>query len=159
MGNTGWRWTDSKFFNSFRNSLNVRQNNETSTCLGLICCRCCGVLAASYELVRVTINLKGINYVYFRYLISFSWRDLPCSVEKGSSYWAFALWRVVEVEIKVPVSMCSFPVNVGSNGSIGIPCRLRVKKCDRSVSVFFYSEFDVLVDGVKTGMELCEVTA
>lgn len=58
--------------------------------------------------------------------------------------------------MKVLVSMCRFPVNNGSSGSIGIPGCLLVDKCDNSVSLFLYSGFDVSVDGVKMGIEFCE---
>ena len=59
--------------------------------------------------------------------------------------------------MKVLVSMCGFPVNVGLNCSIGIPGCLRVEKCNRSVFFLFYSKFDVWVDGIEMVVEFCKV--
>ena len=65
------------------------------------------------------------------------------------------LGRVVRVELEIFVSVCGFPVDASFYSSFGIPSCLGVQKCDRSV-FFFYCKSDVLVVGVKMGVELCK---
>ena len=90
-------------------------------------------------LIRVTVDLKGINYVlYFRYFIGLNWRNFLCSVKEGSSNQTFVLWRVVRIEMNILVSLCGFPVDAGSDSSIGITGCLGVEKCDRSVRCALY---------------------
>ena len=52
--------------------------------------------------------------------------------------------------------MCGFPVDAGSNSSMGflVSC---VEKSNRSVLLLFYGDLDVFVDRVKMVMELSEM--
>ena len=91
--------------------------------------------------------------LYFGQFVCVGRREVLCSVEKNSSYWAFVLRRVVRVELEVFISVCGFPVDDSINSSIGIPGCLDVEKWDRCVFFFLYRKFDVLVDGVKMGVD------
>ena len=54
------------------------------------------------------------------------------------------------------LSVCGFPVDTSFYSFIRIPDCLGVQKSDRSIS-FFFCKSDVLVDGVKMGVELSKI--